>query len=41
MRYEVKVDDPGAYTRSWSASWTMQWNGGATLPAFFCQNNRQ
>ena len=41
MRYEVKVDDPGAYTRSWSGSWTMQWNGGATLPSYFCQNNRQ
>jgi Family of unknown function (DUF6152) len=41
MRYEVKVEDPGAYTRPWSASWTMQWNGGATLPSFFCQNNRQ
>jgi hypothetical protein len=41
MRYEVKVDDPGAYTRSWSANWTMQWNGGATLPSYFCQNNRQ
>jgi hypothetical protein len=41
MRYEVKVEDPGAYTRPWSASWTMQWNGGATLPSYFCQNNRQ
>ena len=41
LRYEVKVDDPAAYTRSWTANWTMQWNGGATLPSYFCQNNRQ
>ncbi len=41
LRYEVTVDDPGAYTRTWSAGWTMQWKGGATLPSYFCQNNRQ
>jgi hypothetical protein len=41
LRYEVTVDDPGAYTRTWSASWTLKWNGGAALPAHFCQNNRQ
>jgi Family of unknown function (DUF6152) len=41
MRYEVLVDDSGAYTRNWSASWTLKWNGGAALPAHFCQNNRQ
>ena len=41
MRYEVQVDDPAAYTRRWSANWTMQWNGGAILPSHFCQNNRQ
>jgi hypothetical protein len=40
LRYEVTVDDPGAYTRSWSASWTLKWNGGATLPSHFCQHNR-
>lgn len=40
LRYEVTVDDPGAYTRNWSASWTMKWNGGAILPSHFCQNNR-
>ena len=39
LRYQVQVDDPGAYTRTWSASWTMRWNGG-TVPFYFCQNNR-
>jgi len=40
LRYEVQVDDSAAYTRNWSASWTLKWNGGAVLPAHFCQNNR-
>jgi hypothetical protein len=40
LRYEVEVDDRGAYTRNWSASWTLKWNGGAILPSHFCQNNR-
>jgi hypothetical protein len=40
LRYEVEVDDLGAYTRKWSASWTLKWNGGAELPSHFCQNNR-
>jgi len=41
LRYEVQVEDPGAYTRNWSASWILKWNGGASLPTHFCQNNRQ
>jgi len=39
--YEVTINDPGAYTRPWSTSWTMQWVGGEDLPPYFCQNNRQ
>ena len=38
--YEVTINDPGAYTRPWTAKWTMQWVGGEELPAHFCQNNR-
>ncbi len=41
LHYEVTVDDPGAYTRTWKASWDLKWNGGGTLPSHFCQNNRQ
>jgi Family of unknown function (DUF6152) len=40
LSYQVEVDDPGAYTRKWSASWTLKWNGGAALPSHFCQTNR-
>ncbi len=41
LEYAVTINDPGAYTRAWSASWTMQWVGGEELPVHFCQNNRQ
>ncbi|MDR2212705.1 MAG: hypothetical protein LBE21_03645 [Pseudomonadales bacterium] len=41
LQYNVTINDPGAYTRPWSASWTMQWVGGKDMPPFFCQNNRQ
>lgn len=40
LRYEVTIDDPGAYTRPWTASWMLRWVGGQDLPSHFCQNNR-
>lgn len=40
LRYEVTIDDPGAYTRPWTASWTLEWVGGKELPVHFCQENR-
>ncbi len=40
LEYQVTVDDPGAYTRPWTATWTMRWVGGGELPAHFCQHNR-
>jgi hypothetical protein len=39
LRYEVTIDDPGAYTRTWSASWTLQWVP-EELPISYCQDNR-
>ena len=40
LRYEVTIDDPGAYTRPWSTSWELSWMGGAELPFHLCQENR-
>jgi hypothetical protein len=39
MRYEVTIDDPGAYTRTWKSSWTLRWVP-EELPSYFCQDNR-
>ena len=40
LHYEVRIDDPGAYTQPWSASWDLRWVDGQELPVFFCQENR-
>lgn len=40
LRYEVTIDDRGAYTRPWTASWELRWVGGEDLPVHFCQDNR-
>jgi len=40
LRYDVTIDDPGAYTRTWSAGWTLRWAPGEDMPEYFCQDNR-
>jgi hypothetical protein len=40
LKYEVTVDDSGAYTRPWTASWTLQRVPGQEVPIHFCQDNR-
>jgi len=40
LRYEVTIDDPGAYTRPWKSTWTLKWVPGEETPYFLCQDNR-
>jgi len=40
LRYDVTIDDPGAYTRSWSSGWNLRWIAGEDLPRHLCQDNR-
>ena len=40
MRYEVTINDPGAYTRPWTSSWTLEWIPGEEMPYFLCQDSR-
>jgi hypothetical protein len=40
MKYEVTIDDPGAYTKQWTSSWTFEWIPGEETPYFLCQDNR-
>ena len=40
LKYDLTVDDPGAYTRPWSASWTLRWVADKEMPRHLCQENR-
>jgi hypothetical protein len=40
LRYDVTINDPGAYTREWSAGWTLQGVAGDELPVYCCLDNR-
>src|SRR5437762_1179085 len=39
LRYEVTVDDPGAYTKPWVGGFNLRWNSGAELFEYVCQEN--
>ncbi len=40
LNYELTIDDPGTYTRPWSASWSLRWLEGNDPPEHYCQDNR-
>jgi hypothetical protein len=40
MRYEVTVEDPGAYTRPWKSTNTLRWVADEVMPRHLCQDNR-
>ena len=37
MKYELTVDDPGAYTKPWSSSFELRWENGTELFEYVCQ----
>jgi hypothetical protein len=37
IRYELTVDDPGAYTAPWSGATTLRWEAGTELFEYVCQ----
>jgi hypothetical protein len=41
LKYEVTVEDPGAYTRSWSGGFNLRWNPGAETFEYVCQDNNR
>jgi len=41
LKYEVTVDDPGAYTRTWVGGFNLRWNLGAELFEYVCQENNR
>jgi hypothetical protein len=41
IRYEITVDDPGAYTATWKSGYYMRWVPGAESFEFICQDNNK
>jgi hypothetical protein len=39
LKYELTVDDPGAYTRPWTTMMPLRWNPDAELFEYVCQDN--
>ena len=41
LRYEATVDDPGAYTRTWTGGWTIRWVPDEEIQEYFCEDNAE
>ena len=41
LRYEATIDDPGAYSRPWTVSWTIPWTPAGELTEYICQENNR
>jgi hypothetical protein len=39
MKYELTIDDPGAYTKPWSGSFNFRWEAGTELFEYVCQES--
>ena len=39
MKYEITIDDPGAYTGTWSTGSVLRWSPGQELFEYVCQDN--
>ena len=39
LKYEITVDDPGAYTAPWTSGYTKRWNAGIEPFEYVCQEN--
>jgi len=41
IKYEVTIDDPGAYTKPWKVAWDISWQAGGEMIEYICQGNNQ
>ena len=39
IKYDVTIDDPGAYTKPWSSSFNLRWTANSELFEYVCQDN--
>jgi hypothetical protein len=41
LKYEVTLDDPGAYSAPWTGGWWIRWQPDAELYEYVCQDNNR
>ena len=41
MKYEMTIDDPGAYTKTWTTGFFLRWNSSDEMFEFICQENNR
>jgi hypothetical protein len=41
LRYEATVEDPGAYSKTWSGGWNLRWSAGNEPFDYLCQENNR
>jgi hypothetical protein len=39
LKYEVTIDDPGAFTRPWNSGFSLNWTPGQEMFEYICQDN--
>jgi len=39
MKYEITIDDPGAYSKTWSTGFVLRWSADQELFEYVCQDN--
>jgi hypothetical protein len=41
LKYEITIDDPGAYTKPWSGGFLIRWSPDEELYEYMCQENNR
>src|SRR5438876_7065548 len=41
LKYEVTIDDPRTYTRTWTGGWTITWVPDQEIQEYFCEDNAE
>jgi hypothetical protein len=41
LKYDVLIDDPGAFTKPWNTGFNLNWSAGQEMFEYICQDNNQ
>jgi hypothetical protein len=41
LKYEVTIEDPGAFTKPWTSGFSLNWSAGTEMFEYICQDNNR